>query len=342
MDYIELDASIGEGGGQVLRTSLALSILTNTNLILENVRAKRSRPGLMRQHLTGVKAAAQLCDAQLTGAEIGSTSLRFEPGETLVKDMTIKIGTAGSTTLVLQTILPVLMCASTPCEIRIHGGTHNPMAPSYDFLREVFLPQLKKIGPEVELECERHGFYPAGGGRLVARIQPVARDKFRRFELLECGRDLGRRGESIIANLPENIAHREIEELVSLMGWQEQDCTVRAVNSSGPGNVVLATMMFENVTEQMTSFGEKGKPGERVVRDLVKEVRRYLASGAPVGEYLADQLLLPMALGAGGEFRCSTVSQHTKTQAEVIEKFLEVEIGFERVDEGGWKVVVDV
>lgn len=344
MEWIEIDASQGEGGGQIVRSSVALSMLTGVAVRLEKIRQRRTKPGLMRQHMTAVKAAASLCDARLEGATVGSDTLVFEPRrEVEARDATFKIGTAGSTGLVFQTLLPALMCAEQACEITIHGGTHNPMAPSFDFLKAVFLPQLQAMGPHVELSCEAHGFYPAGGGVLRARIEPVAREAMKRYVMCDAGEEVSRRADVLSANLPSGIARREAEAFAQKMGWDLSECRCREVDSPGPGNVVMATLRHEHITEHFEEYGRKGKAGELVVSDLVKEIRRYLTSSAPVGEHLADQLLLPMALGAGGEFLCTNVSLHTRTQAEIIEKFLEVEISMERVDEEQkvWRVCVE-
>jgi RNA 3'-terminal phosphate cyclase (ATP) len=339
---LEIDASQGEGGGQILRTSMALAMLTQTPVKLEHIRAGRKKPGLMRQHLTAVRAAAQVSRGSLTGDDIGSCELTFNPGEIQAQDATFKIGTAGSTCLVLQTLLPAFMCAEERVTLTIEGGTHNPMAPNANFLTATFAPQLAKIGPRLHINCARHGFYPAGGGKLVATIEPVPRADFKPFELHERGRRLGQRGVAMISSLPPSIAEREAATLSKLTGWLEQECVVEDVPSAGPGNLVMARVDYEHISEHFSSFGKKGKAGEIVVKDLVGELRGYLASDAPVGEYLADQLLLPMSLGKGGSFTCTPPSLHTRTQAEMIEKFLEVEIRFERVDDRIWKTIVEV
>lgn len=339
-EMMHIDASHGEGGGQILRTSLALAMLTGTPVTLDHIRAKRSKPGLMRQHLTAVRAAAELCQARLEGDAIGSSRVVFEPGELCIKDYHFKIGTAGSTGLVLQTVLPALLGADAPVTITLEGGTHNPKAPSADFLQAVFAPLLGRIGPRLEVRCEAYGFYPAGGGRLVAELTPLPVAQWQRLELLERGEARQRQGIALVANLPGSIAKREIATMHEQMGWPAECYAIRQESSAGPGNVVMARVDFEHVSELFTAFGEKGKHGDRVVGELVEEWRAYMASGAPVGEHLADQLLLPMALGKGGVFHCSPPSLHARTQAEIIEKFLEVEIGFERVDGKIWRASV--
>lgn len=340
---LTIDGSLGEGGGQILRTSLALSILTRTPVTIERIRAGRPKPGLMRQHLTAVLAAQQISGAKLTGGEIGSQRIVFEPGEVVAGEHTLKIGTAGSAGLVLQTVLPPLMMAGAASTVAIEGGTHNPKAPTVDFLREVFLPQLVRIGPQVALTQERAGFYPAGGGRIVAQITPCAREAMQPLMLLERGEATEERGAwAVVSNLPNHIARREIGLIGDQMGWTERMLHSLVWPSPGPGNVVWIKLGYEHVTELFTALGAKGKSAEEVADEALKEARAYMANGAPVGEYLADQLLLPMALAGGGSLCCTPPSMHTRTQAEIIEKFLEVEFRFERMDGRRWRVDVEV
>ncbi|MFQ5792535.1 MAG: RNA 3'-terminal phosphate cyclase, partial [Acidobacteriota bacterium] len=215
---LSIDGSAGEGGGQILRSSLALSAVTGTPFRIRNIRARRPKPGLMRQHLTAVCAAAEICGAAIDGAEIGSRELTFTPGA---------VGTAGSTTLVLQTVLPALMTADGASELRLEGGTDNPFAPPFDFLAEAFLPLLARMGPQVAVELERAGFYPAGGGRLSARIVPVR--KLRRLDLRQRGKLLSRRAKAVVARLPRRIADNEIQVLTDALGLAEEETQVAEV-----------------------------------------------------------------------------------------------------------------
>jgi RNA 3'-terminal phosphate cyclase (ATP) len=338
---LTIDGSAGEGGGQILRTSLALSVLTKTPITIERIRAGRPKPGLMRQHLTAVLAAQKLCGAKLTGGEVGSQRIVFEPGELVTGDLEFQIGTAGSTALVLQTVLPPLMVADAPTTVTVSGGTHNPKAPTVEFLNEAFLPLLGKIGPKVALTMERAGFYPAGGGRIVAHITPTPREQLSRLVLHERGEATDRGAWAAVSNLPNHIARREIGVIGEQMGWAESMLHSHVWTSPGPGNVVWMLLGYDNVREVFTGIGEKGKSSEQVAADVIAEARAYLASGAPVGEHLADQLLLPMALAGGGSFCCTPPSLHTRTQAEIIEKFLEVEFTFERQDGRRWRIDVE-
>ncbi len=204
---LRIDGSFGEGGGQILRTSLSLSMVTGRPFRIENIRARRERGGLLRQHLTAVRAAVEICDGQVEGASLGSTALTFKPGRVKSGDYHFAIGTAGSGTLVLQTVLPALMTADGRSRIVIEGGTHNQSAPPFHFLERAFLPLVRRMGPKVTVQLERYGFYPAGGGRFLAEIQPSG--VLQPFDLAERGEIVSRGVTAIVANLPRHIALRE-------------------------------------------------------------------------------------------------------------------------------------
>jgi RNA 3'-terminal phosphate cyclase (ATP) len=318
---LTIDGSRGEGGGQVLRTSLALSLVTGTPFRIENVRAGRRNPGLLRQHLTAVRAAAEIGAAEVGGGEVGSRELVFRPGRVRPGSYAFSIGTAGSTTLVLQTVLPALLTAAGPSEVAIEGGTHNPLAPPFDFLARAFVPLVNRMGPRVSVELERAGFYPAGGGRVVASVQPAAR--LEPLELVERGALLNCRARAVVANLPFSIAEREIGVVCERLPEARDDARAEALRGApGPGNVVTIEVACEHVTEVFTGFGERGVPAETVAARASDAARRYLASGVPVGEHLADQLVLPLALAGRGEFATLPLSSHARTNVEVIEQFL--------------------
>jgi RNA 3'-terminal phosphate cyclase (ATP) len=334
---LDLDGSMGEGGGQILRTSLALSILTGTPVRLHNIRARRARPGLMRQHLTAVQAAARVSGARVEGAEVGSGEIAFHPAGIWPGEYRFDIGTAGSTTLILQTVLPALLHASGPSRLTLEGGTHNPAAPPFDYLDRVFLPLLRRMGARVEAELERPGFYPAGGGRFSVTVDPPPR--LSGLELLERGEIRGRRAAAILSNLPRHVAERELKVVARETGWSPSALEVREVSSPGPGNILLLEIESENVTEIFAGFGEKRVPAEAVAERALREMRTYLDAGVPVGEHLADQLLLPLALAGEGTFATLPLSLHTTTQIDLIPRFLYVRI--EAREEGG-RVVVRV
>lgn len=317
---IHIEGSQGEGGGQILRSALALSLVTGTPFRIDNIRAKRAKPGLLRQHLTAVQAATEIGRAETLGASIGSSRLDFKPGKVQPGEYKFAVGTAGSATLVLQTVLPALFSLAEPSTLTLEGGTHNPFAPPFDFLERAFLPLIARMGPRVTTELERPGFYPAGGGRFTVRIEPAS---LGRLDLLERGAIRARRARALIANLPAAIAERELCVVGHYLGWERESMQVVEVkNSQGPGNILLLEMESEHVCEIVTGFGEKGRSAEDVARMAIEEARAYLAMGAPVGVHLADQLLLPLALGMGGSFATSEPTAHTRTNMEVIRLFL--------------------
>lgn len=334
-----LDGSQGEGGGQILRTALSLSMCTSLPFRIEKIRAKRKKPGLMRQHLTAVLAAAQICDAQTNGAEMGSTMLEFTPGKVKAGDYEFAIGSAGSVTLVFQTILPALLQAEGISRVRLRGGTHNSMAPPYHFLERSFIPQLCKMGAEIALQLVRHGFYPAGGGEFTAQITPVT--QLGPLVLNSRGKRVAGYAESLIAGVAGHVAKRELETVGKAMGWAEDQLHIRGLpNDQGPGNVLMLTLEHEHVTEVITAFGEKGLTAETVAKNAIAAARGYAASTGAVGEHLADQLLLPMALAGSGRMSTTAFSRHAATNAEVIRKFLAVEIETTTSEDGHYEVVI--
>jgi RNA 3'-terminal phosphate cyclase (ATP) len=321
---ISIDGSSGEGGGQILRTSLSLSLVTGQPFQIANIRAGRERPGLLRQHLAAVLAAARIGEAEVDGAFLGSTALTFAPATVRPGKYHFAVGTAGSATLVLQTILPALMVGSSPSEIIIEGGTHNMAAPPFDFLARTFLPLIEKMGPKFQASLERYGFYPAGGGRFVIDIQPCA--VLSPIEIEQRGHTSKPKVNAIVANLPRHIAQREVDAVAAALGCGlEQLRITETKNASGPGNVVMVEVETAAVTEVFTSFGKMGLSAEKVAADVAAQAQAYLASGAAVCEHLADQLLLPMAMAGGGSFTTVTASSHARTNMDVIAKFLPTE-----------------
>jgi RNA 3'-terminal phosphate cyclase (ATP) len=317
---VVIDGSRGEGGGQVLRTCLSLSLITGRAFRISNIRARRRRTGLLRQHLTAVKAAAEVGEAEVEGATAGSGRLMFRPRGIHGGDFCFAIGTAGSCTLVLQTVLPALLAAGVDAHIRLSGGTHNPHAPPADFLERAFLPLLHRMGAEIDMRLVRHGFYPAGGGELT--LEMTATRGLRPLYLLDRGPLHQAYAEALIAALPLHIAQRELTTLTRTLGWSEDQTRLRALpEDQGPGNALMVTLEHEHVVEVFTGFGEKGVSAEKVAGRLCGQVQAYLESGAPVGPFLADQLLLPLCL-AGGAFATSRPTTHTRTNLETIEAFL--------------------
>jgi RNA 3'-terminal phosphate cyclase (ATP) len=322
---VRIDGSRGEGGGQILRTSLALSLVTGLPFRMENIRANRSKPGLLRQHLTAVQAAVQVGGGRAEGDSLGSRDLVFEPGPVRPGSYRFAVGTAGSTTLVLQTVLPALLAASGPSELTLEGGTHNPFAPPFDFLAKAFLPLLARRGSKVDATLERPGFYPAGGGKFRVRIEPCS--ALAPIDLLERGEVCARRARALVANLPRHIAERELRAVARRLGWKDDELRAEEVRGSpGPGNILILEVESEKITEVFTGFGERGKSAERVADEAAGEAAEYLAAGAPVGKHLADQLLVPLAIAGGGRFLTLPLTPHARTNIDVIREFLSVEV----------------
>lgn len=329
---IVIDGSLGEGGGQILRSALALSMVTGQPFRIEQIRARRQKPGLLRQHLTAVNAAAEISHAEVVGAVIGSPRLTFSPGGVHAGSYTFSIGTAGSTTLVLQAVLPALLTAAAPSALVIEGGTHNGMAPPVDFLREAFLPLIERMGPRVDLHLERAGFYPAGGGKISVKIHPLR--SLAPIDLRDRGAIIDRRAVAAVAGLTRRIAERELTVVSRKMNWPLESMAVKELPADqGPGNILILEIKSEHVTEVFTGFGEKGVSSEAVAERAVAEAREYLAAGVPVGRHLADQLMLPMALAGKGSFVTLPLSRHATTNLDIIRAFLDVEVEIQPLGE---------
>jgi len=336
---ISIDGSIGEGGGQILRTALALSMVTGQAFRIENIRAGRDKPGLLRQHLTAVNAAAAICGAKVSGAEISSRELSFEPGKVKTGEYTFSIGSAGSTTLVLQTVLPALLTANGPSSLTLEGGTHNPHAPPIDFLEKAFLPLVNRMGPTVSVALERAGFYPAGGGRFIVKVTPAA--KLLPLHVPERGEIRRRLAKAVVAALPGEIAKRELQRVEKMLGWSGEQLQIRQLPDEwGPGNLLTLEIESEHVTEVFTGFGMKAVTADAVAEQAVKQARRYLAAKIPVGECLADQLLLPMALAGEGSFLTHSPTRHTKTNTDVITRFLPVRFAMNELSRDVWRIEI--
>lgn len=336
---IELDGAEGEGGGQILRSALALSMATGQPFRVTNLRAGRAKPGLLRQHLTALNAAAEVCAAQVEGAELGARTVQFEPGPVRAGRYRFSIGSAGSTGLVLQALWPALALADGPSELEIEGGTHNPTSPPFEFLAQVLAPVAARMGLRLELTLERHGFYPAGGGRIRARVsrEPTLAP----LELMARGAHLRRELCAVVAGLPAAIAGRELHALNGVLAWEGAERRViKLRHPEGPGNVVWALVAHVEVTECFTGFGIKGTSAEAVAQEVAKEAAEYLASAAPVGRHLADQLIVPLALARGGTFRTLSPSRHTHSQMTVVRAFLGDRVVLEAEDAGCWRVTV--
>lgn len=317
---IGIDGSEGEGGGQVVRNALALSLVTGQPFRIANIRGGREKPGLMRQHLTAIEAACAIGGAQCAGAAVGSSEMTFTPGRVVPGEYRFAVGTAGSTSLVLQTVLMPLLLADAPSRLVLEGGTHNMMAPPFEFLERAFLPIVNRMGAQVSARLLRHGFFPRGGGRIEVDIAPA---RLTPVDCLDRGALRFVSATALFAALPFDIAERELKTARKFLSdWPEEAFAVRQLpEEQGPGNVLLLEAAFEYATEVVTGFGKLGVSAESLAKTAAHRMAGFLASDAFAGPYLADQLLLPFALAGGGSFTTVKPSQHARTAADVIERF---------------------
>ncbi len=329
---LEIDGSTGEGGGQVLRSSLSLSVLTGQPVHLYNIRASRAKPGLQPQHLQSVQAAAAICGAQVRGAALNSRELFFEPGSVHAGRYRFDIGTAGATTLVLQTIfLPLARAAGSgtagSSEITITGGTHVPFSPCCQYLERQWLPVLQSCGFWARLSLERAGFYPQGGGEIQARIRSV--ETIMPLVCMERGQLVRIRGLSAVANLPDDIAKRQKLQALRRLESLCKDSKIETLQmpSPGKGTLLLLQAEFEQSSCCYFSLGAPGKRAEVVADEAVAQMEAFFSTDGAVDEHLADQLLVPLAFASGeSRFRTARVTLHLLNNAESVQLFLPVRI----------------
>ena len=327
---LTIDGSYGEGGGQILRTALALSAITGQPVRIENIRARRRNPGLQAQHLTGVLAIAEICGARLQGAELGSRELVFvprrEPQAGAYQFDVAKArkgGSAGAVTLILQTVLIPLALARGVSRLVLKGGTHVAWSPPYHYVEHVLLPTLARMGIEAEVRIERWGWYPIGGGEV--RVTIYGGSRIQGIEVTERGRIERVWGISAYSNLPEHIGERQRNRAVSILRRKGLDPRIRIVKapSPGKGTCVFLVAESENALAGFTALGERGKRAEKVAEEAAGEFLRYLESGAALDRHLADQLILPLALAESpGAFTTCEVTRHLTTNVWVVEQFL--------------------
>jgi len=336
---IIIDGSYGEGGGQVLRTSLTLSVLLGEPVRIENIRAKRRKPGLQAQHLTGVRAIAQICDAKLEGAELGSLTLTFRPlsspraGEySFDVAEARKGGSAGATSLVFQTLLLPLALAPGQSRLTMRGGTHVAWSPSFHYLKHIYLPTMTCMGLEARAKVERWGWYPIGAGEMTASIRGRKESYLSGLDLVERGELKRLWGISATSNLPAHIGQRQkkrTEEHLRERGFDPQIEIVDAP-SPGQGTTVFLVAEYEHAVAGFSSLGERGKPAEKVAEEACSEFIAYHQSEACLDKHLADQLILPMALASGpSAFTTCEVTMHLLTNVWVVEQFLDVRFEIE-------------
>jgi len=336
-NLLTIDGTLGEGGGQILRSALALSLCLGKPFRMTRVRAHRKKPGLQPQHLAAVKAATEIGAAELEGAALGSGELTFAPQAVKPGDYRFATGTAGSATLVLQTVLPALLTAERPSHLELSGGTHNPLAPSFDFLQLAYLPLINRMGPRVTARLLQPGFYPVGGGVMQVDIDPAA--QLKPLQLPERGAVMEQTACALVSHLPLHIAQRELDVIGAKLGLPAENLQAREITTaSGPGNVVTVVIKSRHVTEVFAGFGMRGVQAEKVASQLIERVCRYLAAEVPVGEQLADQLLLPLALAGGGSYVTLRPSLHTTTNIDVLGQFMAVRIDCKELGPDRWRI----
>lgn len=313
-----IDGSLGEGGGQIFRTSLSLSMCTSTPVKIINIRAGRKKSGLLRQHLACLRASKEICGATVRGDELGSQTVEFLPGIISHGKYSFAIGSAGSTSLLFQTILPALLCADDSSEVTLEGGTHNQSAPSYEFISKCFIPVLRSMNLTIEAHLERYGFYPNGGGLWTVIIHPM--NNVKPLKLLQRGEAVSHKATALSAKIPTHVGERELQFIQKKCLWENNDLENKVVDSYGPGNLLSLQLTYQNITKIFDSVGQIGLSAERVADRCVRDMRRYTKINAAVDEYLCDQLLLPLVLGNGGTFRTLRPSLHTETNIAVIQQ----------------------
>ncbi|MBP1911801.1 RNA 3'-terminal phosphate cyclase [Thermococcus stetteri] len=319
MEWVEIDGSYGEGGGQILRTSVALSVITGRPLRIYNIRANRPNPGLRPQHLHGILALKELSNAKVKGASVGSTELEFIPGKPEAKHIRVPIKTAGSITLILQALLPAM--AFTGGSFEITGGTDVPWSPPVDYLKHITLHALQKMGLNVELEVKRRGHYPKGGGLVVGRVEPWEEKKPLRalkWERIECFA-----GISHATNLPAHVAERQAkaaEERLREVYDLPVAIDTEVSRSLGPGSGIVVWAETDKLRLGGDALGRRGKPAEVVGREAADELMGELKPGMAVDKFLGDQLV-PFLAFAGGKIGVGEVTNHLLTNVWVVERF---------------------
>jgi RNA 3'-terminal phosphate cyclase (ATP) len=324
-----IDGSHGEGGGQILRTSLALAALLNRTIEIINIRRGRKKPGLQPQHLTAVQALAAITKAEVTGADLGSERLLFEPrvlvGGEYEFDVAAVKASAGSVGLVFQAVAPALFAATEPSQLILKGGTHVPWSPPTTYVQSVFLPMIENLGLRASVETSRWGWFPMGSGVASATINPAHNvapiNLTKRGELqhIECL--------SVVSNLPRSIAERQQHQAVTRLEGKKLSarCEIVEAPSVGKGTFVFLLARYQHAVAGFSSLGALGKPAEKVANEAVDDFFAHHASGMVVDKHLADQLLVYVALAKGpSEFTTSEITQHLLTHVWVIEQFLPV------------------
>lgn len=329
---IEIDGSTGEGGGQLLRTAVALSAITGRQLRVFRIRARRERPGLAAQHVAAVRAVGALCEARIDGLERGSQTIEFDPGAPRAGTHVFEIGTAGSVTLVLQALMPVMLAAPARTAVRVTGGTDVRAAPPFDYLREVLLPLLHRIGVRARVDVVRRGYYPGGGGEVECEVEPST---LQPVDLGESGPPASIEAFSHVANLPGHIAQRMASAARDALAGLPEPLLHVAVHGPeqavGPGGAIVLRARTAHGLIGAGRVAQRGVPAERLGAEAAAELREDLACGAGLDIHAADQLLVYLALaGAGSRFTTRAITSHASTAMWLIERFLPVRFEVDR------------
>ncbi len=337
-DFFELDGSYGEGGGQLVRTALALSALQSRPFRMVKVRAGRSSPGLKPQHLAAIRAMGRVCDAEITGDEIDATAFSFAPrAKPKAGDYTIDVSvlsersSAGSASLIFQMLLlPLALDGERPSHLTFRGGTHVRWSPCYHYLTEVYLPLISRIGLSCRLELGSWGWYPQGEGEFHATVQPLtSRDELRGFELVRRGDMVEAWGISAASNLPQHIIERQRDQLAAQLRSRhiKPDIITIDAPSPGKGTVVFLLAQYENASAGFTGYGRLRYPAERVADDAFEEFDAYRRTDGALDPYLADQIMLPLCLAQGGShYSTSRITEHLLSMAWLLRQFVDRKI----------------
>ncbi len=320
---IEIDGSEGEGGGQIVRTSIGLSAITGKSVRICNIRAGRCNPGLQPQHITGIRACAKICGAEVVGDERGCTEIIFKPGKIRGGNYKFDVGTAGAISLVLQTLVLPSIHADAEINMEITGGTHVRWSPSYDYFQHIFCDFLKKVGIEIFVEIGQYGFYPKGGGKVFVNIKPCK--EFKKLDLIERGEFKRIDAWSIASeNLKKaNVAERQVKGAKNFLNEKFENENILYVPSKSTGSAIHIHAHYENCKIGASSLGEIGKPAEAVGKECAELFKKQINSDACLDEWMADQIL-PYLAFATGRVSVSEVTKHCLTNIWVIEKFLPV------------------
>ncbi|MEO0086705.1 MAG: RNA 3'-terminal phosphate cyclase [candidate division WOR-3 bacterium] len=324
---IIIDGSYGEGGGQILRTSLSLSACLKKPFLINNIRKGRSKPGILAQHLTGINAAAKITNAIVEGNQLFSLNLKFVPqtiiGGEYYFNVAEKKKSAGSVTLVVQAILPILFFASQPSKVILEGGTHVPFSPPYDYLENVLIPTIKEFSLFCKVKIKKYGFYPVGGGRIILEVEPFKKTDKKSVEFLERGKLVKMKIISKVGKLDKSIAQRQVDRAYHYLKDFNPEIVVEEVESISPGTYTFILAQFEKIAAGFSSLGELGKPAEKVAEEAVNQFFEYYHHNGVIDYHLADQLPVFIVLtNISCRYKTNKITNHLKTNLWVIKNFL--------------------